>query len=522
MLGGPRSARLRASHPRGARLASHAARRLPPARGRTRLPASARTLVLGLLAALLLAWPATAAAGPEINIPRAEDGPGIKAGQRSTFHPGFALVTGLDSNVFVNAKREPRPPSGEVGPRSASFIMPTAWAGLGNRQFRDGLLMTPPERTGRVADYYIGLVAGFRQYMARNPNVLRQSRLSGGLQMRVAFLPGRKFSINLDEDFFRYSQPSTYETAAYNFNRIQHKGQLSLIGRPGGGRLSLMLAGRNQFLYFEGTPEELALSSEGICTFVDNGAVFGANCNVAKANRLVNGFTTEAKWRIMPKSAIVLNYSMDWTYYTHCCAELGLGRNEDNFAHRITGGFRGQILKKVTLDAMAGYGLGFYRDDPNGPNFSSFIGDLGVTYFPNPRALFHVSLYRSFQDSLLGNYYIDAGARLQARYEFKWRMIATAGLWVAGRRYAGLAVPDLEDDSIAGYTGRGVDRFQRRDVIFNINAKLEQPLGRIWAVALSYDMAVDSTDFRVQYVNGVEDIGGFTRHVVLLMGAIRI
>lgn len=89
------------------------------------IPASVRALVLGLLAALLLAWPATAAAGPEINIPRAEDGPGIKAGQRSTFHPGFALVTGLDSNVFVNAKREPRPASGQVGPRSASFIMPT-------------------------------------------------------------------------------------------------------------------------------------------------------------------------------------------------------------------------------------------------------------------------------------------------------------------------------------------------------------------------------------------------------------
>mgnify|MGYP000567781346 FL=1 len=38
--------------------------------------------LLGLLVVLLLAWPGSAAAGPEINIPRAEDGPGIKAGQR--------------------------------------------------------------------------------------------------------------------------------------------------------------------------------------------------------------------------------------------------------------------------------------------------------------------------------------------------------------------------------------------------------------------------------------------------------
>lgn len=462
-----------------------------------------RAVVLGLLAVLLLAWPTSAAAGPEINIPRAEDGPGIKAGQRSTFHPGFALVTGLDSNVFSNAKREVRPASGEAGPRAASFIMPTAWAGLGNRQFRDGLLMTPPERSGRIADYYIGLVAGFRQYMARNPNVLQQSRFSGGLQMRVAFLPGRKFSINLDEDVFRYAQPSNYETAAYNFNRIQHQGQLSFILRPGGGRLSLMLSGRNRLLYFERTPD-----SDGL--------------QIAKGNRTVNGFTTEAKWRIKPKSALVLNYSMDWTYYFSCCVEIGQGRNEDNFAHRITGGFRGQVFKKVTLDAIAGYGLGFYRDDPNGPNFSSFIGDLGITYYPSPRALLHIAAYRSFQDSLLGNYYIDAGARLQARYELKWRMIASAGLWVAGRKYAGLPVPGYEDDNIVSYTGRGTDVFQRRDVVFNLQAKLEQPLGRIWALALQYDVAVDSTDFQVLYANDVTDIGGFTRHVVLLLGAVRI
>lgn len=462
-----------------------------------------RAVVLGLLAVLLLAWPTRAAAGPEINIPRAEDGPGIKAGQRSTFHPGFALVTGLDSNVFSNAKREVRPASGEVGPRAASFIMPTAWAGLGNRQFRDGLLMTPPERSGRIADYYIGLVAGFRQYMARNPNVLQQSRFSGGLQMRVAFLPGRKFSINLDEDVFRYAQPGNYETAAYNFNRVQHQGQLSFILRPGGGRLSLMLSGRNRLLYFERTPD-----SDGL--------------QIAKGNRTVNGLTTEAKWRIKPKSALVLNYSMDWTYYFSCCVEIGQGRNEDNFAHRITGGFRGQVFKKVTLDAIAGYGLGFYRDDPNGPNFSSFIGDLGITYYPSPRALLHIAAYRSFQDSLLGNYYIDAGARLQARYELKWRMIASAGLWVAGRKYAGLPVPGYEDTNIVSYAGRGTDVFQRRDVVFNLQAKLEQPLGRIWALALQYDVAVDSTDFQVLYANDVTDIGGFTRHVVLLLGAVRI
>ncbi|MEM7154196.1 MAG: hypothetical protein AAF799_15225 [Myxococcota bacterium] len=469
-----------------------------------------------ILCAVVLAmtWPGRALAGPEINIPRAEDGPGLKVGQRSTFHPGFALVTGVDTNVFSQASEEQ--------PSTAAFVMPTGWLGVGNRQFRDGLLMSPPERTGRALDYYIGAIVGARQYISRRQTVYGQSRVSGGLQMRLAFLPGRRFSINFDEDVFRYAQPATYEAQPeYNFNRIDHRGQLTFIGRPGGGRFGVLLGLRNQVLGFENRT---------------------ANDDIARGNRTVNGFISEAKWRFLPKSSLVFSYAMDWTYYFSCRVQ-GLGCNNDNFAHRIVGGFRGQALKKVTVDALAGYGLGNYRTDENGPNFSSFIGELSVSYFPNVRSLFNVALYRSFQDSLLGNYYVDIGARFQARYEFKWRMVSTAGVWVAGRRYAGLPVPFLEDDCDRGdptrpcpleYVGDGAESFQRRDTVFNLNLKVEQPFKRIWSVALQYDLAVDSTNFATLYrIQGQDedgnpiteeafDFAGFNRHVVMLLGAVRL
>ncbi len=458
------------------------------------------TRLLGVCVALFaMAWSSGAWAGPEINIPRAEDGPGLKVGQRSSFHPGFALVVGADTNVFSTASNEPR--AGEVGPAASSFIMPTGWMGIGNRQFRDGLLMTPPERSGRVVDYYIGAIAGFRQYMARRPTVVGQSRISGGLQMRLAFLPGRRFSVNFDEDFFRYAQPGNYEAQTqYNFNRIAQKAQLTFIGRPGGGRFSILTGLRNQVLAFENR---------------------AGDPDLEEGNRTVNGVVAEGKWRFLPKSAIVLNYSMDWSFY-FCCSENDRGRNEDNFAHRITAGYRGQVLKRVMLDALAGYGLGFYRDDVNGPNFSSFIGELAVTYFPTPRSLVHGAVYRSFSDSLLGNYYVDVGARLQGRYQFKWRMISTAGLWVAGRRYAGLPVPGVENTAVDSYVGRGADTFQRRDTVFNLNLKLEQPLGRVWSVALQYDLAVDNTNFQTTFGNGAVDVAGFNRHVVMALGAVRL
>lgn len=467
----------------------------------TSLATRARAIALVGFALLFAGlWPSAALAGPEINIPRAEDGPGIKAGQRSTFHPGFALVTGLDSNVFSTDANEVR--DDDSGPAASSFVMPVGWLGIGNRAFRDGLLMSPPERSGRVVDYYLGAIAGFRQYIApRNRNVLGQSRVSGGLQLRAAFLPGRRFSINFDEDFFRYAQPSNFEAQPqFNFNRIDHKGQLTFIGRPGGGRFSILVGLRNQALIFENR---------------------AGSSDLPKGNRTVNGFQTELKWRFLPKSSIVFNYGMDWTFYLACCENASEGRNEDNFAHRITAGYRGQVLKKVTLDALAGYGMAFYRDDPNGPDFNSFIGELSFSYFPNPRAIVHFGAFRNFQDSLFGNYYVDAGARFQFRWEFKWRMIGTAGAWVAGRRYFGLPVPGVESPTITSYQGRGSELFQRRDTVFNFNLKVEQPLRKIFSVAVQYDVAVDSTDFVTFFENGGVDQAGFVRHILMGLGAVR-
>ncbi len=99
---------------------------------------------------------APAAAGGVLHnafgIPRAEDGRGIKVGERSTFHAGFSLGLGLDSNVYSNARDEDRTVS--------SFMWPSAWIGIGNRDIRDGLLMTPAERSGRWFDYNISLLGG--------------------------------------------------------------------------------------------------------------------------------------------------------------------------------------------------------------------------------------------------------------------------------------------------------------------------------------------------------------------------
>jgi hypothetical protein len=433
-------------------------------------------------------------------IPRAEDGRGIKVGERSTFHTGFALGFGVDTNVYSNAKSEDKVAS--------SALWPSAWVGIGNRDLRDGLLMTPAERTVRWFDYNVSLLAGFRQYLSRQADVRSVPRLSIGAQIRLAILPGRRFSIHLDEDFFRGASAGNTQAlgSVLNFNRIDHRGQLTFYLRPGGGRLAFGAGYRTQYLYFE-------------------------NDNLFRSNRILNGLYTEAKWRFLPRSSVLMTYTLDFTYYRDCCVDIGVGRNEDNYAHRLLAGYRGQVVDKLAIEAMAGWGAGFYRQDVTGPSFNSFIGQVAVNYFPTLRSLVHVSLFRNFQDSLFGNYYVDNGAMVALGHQFRWRMIGHIGANIAARRIHGLPTiggDNPEIDNVIQYNGPGAGGFQRRTTIVGFDAKIEQPLGKIFALSLGYNLIADTRPFLVVYDqedaegNDFVDDLSFVRHLVTLVMAVRI
>lgn len=474
-----------------------------------RRPLAAVSGVLLVLAIWLGIAPVASAGGVLHNafgIPRAEDGRGIKVGERSTFHTGFALGFGVDTNVYSNAKSEDKVAS--------SALWPSAWIGIGNRDIRDGLLMTPAERTVRWFDYNVSLLAGFRQYLSRQADVRSVPKFSIGAQIRLAILPGRRFSIHLDEDFFRGASAGNQQTfgTELNFNRIDHRGQLTFYLRPGGGRLSFGAGYRSQYLNFQ-------------------------DDDLFRSNRILNGLYTEAKWRFLPRSSVLMTYTLDFTYYQQCCVDIGTGRNEDNYAHRLLAGYRGQVVDKLAIEAMAGWGAGFYRQDANGPSFNSFIGQVAVNYFPTLRSLVHVSLYRNFQDSLFGNFYIDNGARVALGHQFRWRMIGHIGGSVAARRIRGLPLfegiecpGEPEIDNVEGYSGPGANSCppERKTTVVGFDAKIEQPLGKIFALSLGYNLIADTRPFLVIYdqenaegENFADDLS-YIRHLVTLVMAVRI
>jgi hypothetical protein len=432
--------------------------------------------------------PGLSPGNPATQVPRVADGPGVRAGKNATFHGGAALAIGLDTNVFSEARTQQ--------PRRAAFALPSAWLTIGNRPLRNGLLDSPAKKTERKVDYYFGVLAGYRLYMSGQPTVRQASKLNLGVNARVMFAPGRRFSFAIEEDFYRLGEPTNFEAGRqYNFNRIDHSGALRMILRPSGGRLSLNLAYRNELLYFQ----SIAVDPRGL------------------SDRVINGAETETKYRVRDRSALTVRYSYHHTYY-FCCVETGTGRNEDSHAHRLLAGYVGQLGSRVVLDVLGGWGWGLYKQDDNGPDHKNFIGYAALGVFPTPRTNLGVRIGRDFHDSLWGNYLTDVGGSLAAGHVFRWNMRFDTGLGVYGRRYAGLPIPGRDTQDIVAYTA--APGFVRRDTLVSFNAQLEQPFGKYLVVGARYALAADLTDFVVEYANGFSAPGRFTRS--LLMGFVAV
>lgn len=422
-------------------------------------------------------------------IPRTEDGQGIKLGPRSTFHPGLALMVGADSNVFWNR-------AGDVGGiRPAAIVMPVVWLGVGNREVRDNVLQSEAEAAkDRKVDYNVRFTAGYRSFVARPEDIRKLPRFSIDLNAHLVIAPGRRFSVFFSEFFSRAADPRNYDAGiGFNYNRIDHRAALGFVVRPGGGRLSLSAAYLNEVLFFEAP-------------------------DIYSGDRYIHGTATELKWRLAPRSAILATYSFAHTYYFSCNNNSDLDCNEDNNAHRVLLGFRGQISRRWTLDALAGYGAGVYYDDESGPNFKGFIGGARAAFYPTLRTQVFAQVDRMFSDSLYGNYFTDSGARLGALHTFRFRLYTELTLGLIGRRYAGLPFPRRES-SATEY--RGAPGFVRSDTIFALSARIEKALGRYFVVGARYDFILDRTDFAARFPGGLVDFGGFAKHIAMVVGAVR-
>jgi hypothetical protein len=88
----------------------------------------------------------------------------------------------------------------------------------------------------------------------------------------------------------------------------------------------------------------------------------------------------------------------------------------------------------------------------------------------------------------------------------------------------------VEDVDIELYTGSGADRMQMRTVVATGEFKLEQPLGKVFSIALGYNLLIDNNNTTVVYADGPDDGDepdtidqlGFVKHLAMLLLSVRI
>ena len=488
------------------RRSTHALMLRPPrprCRGRPGRTAFTTWLVgcLWIAGTLAAAWPRDARASqPEVfaGVPVAQDGQGIKVGKRSTFHPGAALSVGYDSNVFSRGQGQEA--------QGSAFIQPSGWLNIGNRKAINGRLDSAPRMSDRRLDYYLEGFFGWRFYLNRKETIRDAGKPAGGIGLHLLSTPGRKFSFGVDERVLVLGQPRQYEsTAEYNLNRVDHRGRLRFLIRPGGGRLTLEAGLNNEILYFLDANPCPDGSDEN-------------DCQENTSDRVVIGTYAELKWRFRDRSALVARYRFANTIY-FCCTDVLSGRNEDSDQHFVYAGFIGQVAKKLDLELLAGFGRGVYYNDINGVDFNRPVFEAALTYFPTLRTQVSARVFQRYQDSLVGNYISDLGGSVGLQQRFKWRMDVNLGFTAMQRKFFALPVPDVEDPVIAGYIG--APGFIRSDVLLASTVQIEQSFGKYFVLAARYDLGLNRTDFSILYKNGFVAPGAFSRHVAWLFGAVR-
>jgi len=360
--------------------------------------------VVGALITLLVAVPALA----QFNAPiRYNEGPGLKLSDSLVFHPGIAVEGRYDSNVFY----------AEDNTRGAPYMRL-----IGHLH----LATLPPQRltdgAGKVSkqtvDFRLKTAVSFREYFSDVPAVKDQRALEVDAGIGLTLFPEGMFSFSLIDDFARTVTAPNAEIRD-TFTRDTNRATARFKLTPGGGRLSFALGYSFNIDLFE-------------------------NAELAGLNRLYHEIALNSKWKILPKSAIVLDISEQiYDYYDKGGSNFGFVKN-DSYPFRVSAGFVGLITPRLSAIVKLGYGNSFH---PSGTtSYSMILATAELGYQFSPFAKLRFGYNHDFYDSLFGNYFTDEKIYLRYDHMIASRFLLHLDGSYRYRDYGGLeGVPNVTE-----------------------------------------------------------------------------
>ena len=407
---------------------------------------------------------------------------GISAGE-FVIQPRFLMETELTSNFF------------KVDTRNLDTEETLAF----NLHLRPGVGISNPNASSVKLNFTTDL--DVLVPLSGDEAVTDQTNVGVESRAAVTFTLKRLMSFTLKENFWRDLLVRPLSAGGGESHRNRNSVGLDMTFHPGGGALVFEL----------GYDWEIVLY-DSLVQLDDN------------QHKL--RFMTS--WRFLPLNYAFLEASVGiQSYLEDLTAEEAAttGNRVGGMPLRVYGGFSGYLTNRIAVMLRVGYGNSLLD---SGDDFSSFIGDMRVSFRFTPRTALHVGGGRSFSLAGLGGFLDKTGAyvsfeqsladlvllHLDVGFDYQvygeWSPANSQSSSADGPDYQTCARAVLEGSSENGaFTIADCDTktaLARQDYIFKAGLLADFEISRVFGLSLGYRFHMDMTDFGVESVT-FQDFG---------------
>lgn len=328
------------------------------------------------LLAMVASWPAFG----QTQDGGTRSGNGLKVGE-GRLHFTFEFETRYDSAVGYF------PPPGSID----TSVVTEQLSGEALMHIRPGLKLELPGSTMSLdlkgyADYvhYTGLVT---------PGSTATSHMEGMADLNVAFNKQAPLSVEV-ADHFQRSDQTRSAAIGVGVLSLFNEVRVSMPLRPGGGA-------------FEVTPQ----LAWGVEHFKASGALVPVGCGAPGCDpSLVDRFDygnvrtgVQARWRFLPKTAVVADAQFNWRTYAH-------GDTPDALLLHAKAGLAGLVTPKIALTATAGWGHDF-----GSTSSAAILAQLEGSYLVSPTATLKLGYARTLEPVAAFGMFRDDRGYLEAQ-----------------------------------------------------------------------------------------------------------
>lgn len=167
------------------------------------------------------------------------------------------------------------------------------------------------------------------------------------------------------------------------------------------------------------------------------------------------GPTGNVNWQLLPRTAVVADFSWEHAYYmtpSITDSEGNLLTFPDHNIWRLTGGLRGRVIDRLTVTAIVGYGSAVYDEasvagtDTNASadltGIQHLLFDAAFRYDLSEDDKFNVGVNKDFRDSFFTNYVSYVRAYASADLRFGERIGLNGEFGISPENFRGEATRD--------------------------------------------------------------------------------